>query len=235
MGSTVASRILLVEDERDLAQPVLRNLEEDGFQVGYAPDGASARREFENHWDLVILDLMLPDIPGESLLVYLRQRVDYPNVLVLTAKSSLAEKITLFQIGCDDYLTKPFMYDELLVRIQALLRRPPRANAEDCRYQDLELDFAEMRLKAGNVSVVLTPKEAAICRLLMNQPERVVPRREILHGVWGLKEEPDSNFIGVHVFHLRKKFARLGRDDWFRTVRAAGFVLSNPEAAANET
>lgn len=234
MASTVvASRILLIEDHADLAAPVLRNLREDGFDVRYAPDGESARRLLDSHWDLVILDLMLPDIPGESILTYLRQRVTYPNVLILTAKSGLPEKLALFRLGCDDYLTKPFIYEELLERVRALLRRAPRVVSDEYRYADLELSPDSFRLSSGDASVVLTPKEAAICRILMAQSERIVSRKEILQGVWGLKEEPTSNFIGVHIFNLRKKFAQLGREDWFQTVRASGFVLSNPEAASH--
>ena len=116
------------------------------------------------------------------------------------------------------------------MRVKALLRRSQHAVQDNCTYEDLVLDPATYELHAGHESVVLTPKEAAICKLLMSDPGRVVTRKEILHGVWGLKDEPLSNPLGVHVFHLRKKFAQLGREDWFQTLRAAGFVVKKPEA-----
>lgn len=225
------ARILLIEDHHDLAEPTIKSLREDGFEVGHAPDGQSARRLLEEHWDIVLLDLMLPDISGESLLTYLRQRPTYPNVLVLTAKTGLEDKLALFRLGCDDFLTKPFVYDELLERIRALLRRAPRT-ADVLQYADLKLDPQTFRLSSAETEVLLTPKESAICRLLMTQPEVVVSRRDILHGVWGLPHDSDSNFIGVHTFNLRKKFAQLGRGEWFQTVRSSGYVIRSPEHPA---
>lgn len=225
------SRILFIEDEVDLADPVIRSLREDGFEVKHAINGEAARRLLNDHFDLVILDLVLPDMPGESILTYLRQQPSYPNVLVLTAKTGVDEKIHLFKMGCDDYLTKPYIYEELVERVRALLRRPPRIAHTESRYRDLELDVERFSLSSPDRSVILTPKEAAICRILMDQAEEIVPRKVILQGVWGLKEEPISNYIGVHVFNLRNKFGVLGRADWFQTVRASGFLLSDPGTA----
>lgn len=224
-----APKILVVEDELDLAEPLVEGLVGQGFHVRLAATGEDARRALDEHWDLVILDLMLPDISGESLLSYMKQKPDYPAVLVLTAKSGLQDKLGLFRQGCDDYITKPYIFEELLERARALLRRSQRVLPAPCSYEDLVLDPEKFRfsLKSGD-SVQLTPKEAAILRLLMARPGHTVSRKEILSGVWGLKEEPSSNFIGVHIFNLRKKFAHLGREDWFQTLRSAGFMVSRP-------
>jgi DNA-binding response OmpR family regulator len=223
------ARILLVEDEADLAEPVREGLADEGFHVDVAPDGATARRLLDRPWDLIVLDLNLPDIPGESLLSYLRQQPAYPAVLILTARNNIQDKLALFRQGCDDYLTKPFVFEELLVRVRALLRRGShRPLASDFQYEDIILDPEGHRLTAGEKEISLTPKESAICRLLLTEPGRIVSRREILQGVWGLKDEPDSNLIGVHMFHLKKKLGQLGRDSWLQTVRMAGFVLTKP-------
>lgn len=220
----------MVEDEKDLGEPLALGLREEGFQVEWKATGRDAMRTLDSEtFDLVILDLMLPDINGEAILNYLKQRVDCPPVLMLTARTLLADKLAMFRKGCDDYLTKPVIFEELLERVRALLRRTQRSpQASRYQYRDLTLDQETFRLSAGEESVTLTPKEAAICRLLMNEPEKVVSRREILQGVWGLKEEPLSNLVGIHVFKLRKKFAAVGREDWFQTVRSSGFLLCEP-------
>lgn len=221
--------ILLVEDEKDLAEPLSRGLREEGFIVGWALNGVAARRELEKHWDVVLLDLMLPDMPGESLLQYLKQRPNCPPVLVLTAKSQMSDKLSLFRLGCDDYLTKPFVFEELLERVRALLRRAPRIIPEACSYGGLTLDPKTHQLTAGSLSVELTPKEASLCRLLLSAPGEVISRQEMLQQVWGLTQEPPSNVIGIHIFNLRKKMGQVGYGDWFQTVRASGFVFASPE------
>lgn len=218
----------MIEDEPDLAEVTIRGLEEEGFSVAWANRGETARRFLDQNWDLVLLDLMLPDMSGEGLLNYIKQRQDPPPVLVLTAKANLNDKLTLFRQGCDDYLTKPFAFEELLVRIHALLRRSQKIAGDVFQYQDLTLDNSQYRLTAGGDGVGLTPKEAAICRLLLSHAGKVVSRKAILEGVWGLKEEPTSNLVGIHVFKLRRKLEQLGRGPWFRTVRAAGFMIAEP-------
>lgn len=225
----MGSRILLVEDEMDLAKPIQSALEEEGFEVGWAQTGESARRLFDQPWDVIVLDLGLPDISGESLLNYLKQRPNPTRILVLSASGSVQTKVSMFQLGCDDYLTKPCAFEELLVRIRALQRRGNAIADTSYRYGDLTFDHAAMVLQAGKRSVQLTPKESAICRLLMSNPEAVLSRKDILHGVWALKSESTSNLVGIHVFKLRRKFEQLGRAEWFQTVRFEGFRLCEPE------
>lgn len=222
------AKILLVEDEADIAEPIVVGLREEGFQVEWVPTGQKAMQRLVDFWDLLILDLNLPDLAGESILSNLKQLPDYPAVLVLTARGALDDKLALFRQGCDDYLTKPFIFEELVERIRALLRRSQRVLSSSSKYRDLELDPTTHCLRTPKSQVLLTPKESAIVQLLIKNSERVVSRKELLHHVWGIKEEPDTNFIGVHLFNLRKKLGEIARDEWLRTVRSSGFVLCEP-------
>lgn len=226
----MASKILIVEDESDISGPLAANLEEDGFQVAVAETVQVARQLSVDHWDLVILDLMLPDLSGETFLNYLKQQPDYPSVLILTARGTVQDKLSLFRQGCDDYLTKPFLYEELLERVRALLRRSQRVKTEIMQFEDIQLDPATFRLEIGKSHTLLTPKEASILKIFFSSPGKVISRKEILENVWGLREEPDTNFIGVHLFNLRKKLTELGLGAWLQTVRSSGFIFSNPES-----
>jgi len=221
-------RILIVEDAPDVARLLEQGLTEEGFEAKIAPNGRVALREAENGWDIIILDLTLPDVSGETIMSFLAQRLDHPPVLVLTARGQLEDKLSLFRQGCDDYLTKPFAFEELLHRVKALLRRSPKSVPEQCRYEDMELEPTTHLLSVGERKIALTPKEFNICRLLMSSPGRVVSRKELLQGVWGLTHEPPTNFIEVHLANLRKKLGQVERDGWLQTVRAAGFLLEKP-------
>ena len=223
-------RILVVEDAAEVAKLLARGFEEEGFEVSIAPNGEIALRRFQEFWDLIILDLMLPDVTGEMLLGFLAQKADRPPVLILSARSTLDDKLTLFRQGCDDYLTKPFAFEELLERGRALLRRPPRTVPEECKYEDMQLESETHELSVGAQKVPLTPKEFAICRKLMLNPGHIVSRRELLQSVWGLAHEPKTNFIEVHLANLRKKLGLVDRDSWLQTVRQSGIMLAKPEA-----
>lgn len=219
-------KILIVEDEKDLAEPLAKGLEEEGFKVEIAPDGQTAIRKLNDAWDLVVLDLMLPDMSGESIVNYLKQQPDYPPILILTARSGVEAKLALFRQGCDDYLTKPVIFEELVERIRALLRRSHRVTSGTQGYKDLVLDPQTHLLTCEGGSVLLTPKEATVLRFFLSNAERIVSRKELLHNVWGLKTEPDTNFIGVHMFNLRKKLSEVKRENWLQTIRSSGFILS---------
>ncbi len=226
-------RILLIEDEADIADSIVDGLEHEGYEVVWAPDGLTARRLFDQPWNLVILDLMLPDLPGEALMRLLAEKLDHPSVLVLTAKGHVADKLTLFRHGCDDYLTKPFLFEELLARVEALLRRPPRVQARTWKYEDLELIQESNTLKAGEESVGLTPKETALLRLFLENTGRVITRKEILASVWGLNQEPSANYVGIHLFKLRKKLTELHHEDWLTTVKYSGYSFGSPKTEAS--
>lgn len=227
-------RVLLVDDERDLADPILSGLGDLGFETGYAEDGTQAIRLLEQIWDVLILDLMLPDIDGESILQFSRRTRPAPCVLVLSARTTISDKLSLFRLGCDDYISKPFSLEELFERVLALVRRkqgfdlrPQLIQPE----QDMELDTSLSTFRYKKKKVPLTPKEAAILQMLLTHPGKVVHRREILHSVWGLKVEPDTNFIGVHFSNLRRKLAKAGCADSLETIRSSGFRFTLPHDA----
>lgn len=219
-------KILIVEDEANLAEPIRVGLSEEGYSAEIAPTGQAAMRRLTESWDLIILDLMLPDMTGEAILNNLKQLPDYPPVLVLTARSGLEDKLSLFRQGCDDYLTKPFIFEEFVERVRALLRRRQRVIADNTSYGDMKLNPSTHRVESAQGTVMLSPKEVSILRFFMSAPEKIVSRRELLHNVWGLKEEPETNFIGVHMFNLRKKLNEIERGNWLQTVRNTGFILS---------
>lgn len=221
----MARRILIVEDEIDFAEPIRLGLSEDGYEVEIATSGRAALLKLEQDWDLIILDLMLPDMSGETVLNNLKQRTDYPPVLVLTARSALDDKLALFRQGCDDYLTKPVIFEELIHRVHALLRRSHRVTREAAAFGDIQLNFETGKVVSPDGEIMLTPKEATILRFFFENAGKVLTRKEILQNVWGLKEEPETNFIGVHIFNLRKKLSGIKRDKWLQTIRNSGFML----------
>lgn len=219
-------KILLVEDEKDLADPLKEGLCEEGFQVEIAATGQIAIHKLAEHWDLVILDLMLPDMPGESIVHYLRQKPDYPPILILTARSSLEDKVTLFRQGCDDYLTKPVIFEELVGHVRALLRRSHRVTVDKLSYEDISLDPQTFILSSNSKSVLLTPKEAALMRFFLTNSNRVISRKELIQNIWGTKEEPETDFFAVHLSKLRKKLSEINREIWLRTIRGSGVLFS---------
>lgn len=222
----VAKRILIVEDEADLSEPLMKGLTEEGYIAEVASTGEMAIRMLSENWDLVILDLMLPDMGGEVIVNYLRQQPDYPPILVLTARSGTEAKLALFRLGCDDYLIKPVIFEELVERIRALMRRSHRVDIAPLKYKDLVLDPHTFLLSCDTGSIMLTPKEATLMRFFLANAERLVSRKELLQNIWGMKSEVDTNFIGVHIYNLRRKLSDIGRDSWLQTVRSAGFILS---------
>lgn len=220
--------VLIVEDEADLAEPLADGLRMEGFAPTIAATGSKALRLLDLHpWKLIVLDLVLPDMPGESVLAFARAQPYRPLSLVLTARGTTHDKLSLFRLGCDDYLTKPYVFEELSERLKALLRRSHRPALETLHYKGLTLDPANFTASSDGLTVPLTPKEFNVLKLLIENAEHVVSRHDLLHGVWGLEREPDTNFIGVHLFNLRKKMTQIHRGDWLRTVRNSGFRLSD--------
>lgn len=223
-------KLLIIEDSRELSSLLQRGLAEEGYLVEVAASGAVAFRRLEEYWDLVILDLMLPDVSGEVILEFIHRELDSPRVLVLTARDHIADKVSLFEKGCDDYLTKPFDFNELLGRVRALLRRSTRPRPDNLEYEGLTLDPLTNRVSVGSSEIALTPKEFAILRQLVKQPGQIISRKELLCSVWGLTGEQSTNFFEVHLANLRKKLGRIDREKWLHTVRATGVSLSRPEA-----
>jgi DNA-binding response OmpR family regulator len=221
-----AVRILVVEDEKKLSELVARALRQESYAVDVADDGTQGWELAEAYdYDLLILDLMLPGLPGEELLRRVRRRNQQVPILILTARDATQEKVSNFEAGADDYLTKPFAFAELVMRVKALLRRGPVARSSVLRVADLELDRLTQQVRRAGKRIELTPKEFALLEYLASSPGRVFSRTMIIEHVWDQSFEGLTNIVDVYVRHLRAKV-----DDPFplkliRTVRGVGYGL----------
>jgi DNA-binding response OmpR family regulator len=219
-------RILVTEDEPRILAFVTRALEAEGFATDRAGDGAEAldllRRE---HYDLVVLDLLLPRIDGLEVLRTLRHLDPELPVLILSARSDLQTKLRGFELGADDYVHKPFALDELLARVRARMRRPRAADsdARTVRAGPLLLDLGRRRAQVGGVAAELTQREFGLLLHLAEHAGEVVSRERLLADVWGYCFDPGSNVVDVCVRRIRKK---LGPDAPIQTVRSVGYSLA---------
>jgi|SRR5262245_33489436 len=223
-------RLLLVEDEEKVAAFIVRGLEAERFAVDVSPDGRSAIELSKAYqYDLVILDLMLPKISGTEVLRQIRQNDSHVPVLVLTARDALGEKVEHFELGADDYLTKPFAFAELLVRVKALLRRGAVSRPNVLRVADLELDRLSQQVKRAGRRVELTGKEYALLEYLMLNAGRVLSRTMIIEHVWDQSFDGATNIVDVYVRHLRYKVDEGHERKLIRTVRGVGYAISDEE------
>jgi two-component system OmpR family response regulator len=220
-------RVLIVEDDVTIARFVARGLAEEGFTVDTAHDGRTAFTiATAEHFDLAIVDLMLPEIDGLSLIEQLRAHGITMPVLILTAKRSLDERVEGLQRGGDDYLTKPFAFPELLARVQALLRRAGgRPESARLVVGDLSLDRLRRVVERQGRPIELRAREFAVLELLMRHAGQVVSKTMILSQVWGYNFDPGSNVVDVAVFRLREKVDKGFDTPMIFTVRGAGYVL----------
>lgn len=225
-------RLLIVEDDRKLAQFVARGLRADGFAVDLAADGREGRGYIDSYqYDLLILDLMLPLISGSELLRLVRRSNPTLPVLVLTARDATEDKVKHFEAGADDYLTKPFDFGELAVRVKSLLRRTPVERTDVILVSNLELNRLTHQVRRGGQSIELTSKEYALLEYLLSSPSRVFTRSMILEHVWDQSFEGVTNIVDVYVRHLRRKV-----DDPFpvkliHTVRGVGYYVRETQLA----
>jgi len=226
----MAERILVIEDEERIAQFVKRGLIYEGYRVDVAYDGPGglqlAREQLP---DLVILDWMLPGLDGLEVCRRLRAASDVP-ILMLTAKEDVQDRVTGLDAGADDYLVKPFDFDELLARIRALFRRAaPSSRPEVLRFADLTLDTGTHRAQRSDRYIGLTAKEYELLELFMRNPRRVLTREMIFDRVWGYDFGGESNIIEVYVRYLRQKTEEKGEPRIIHTVRGVGYVLREDE------
>lgn len=226
-------RVLLIEDEKKVADVVARGLRAERYAVDVAYDGeAGWHRASDCDYDVIILDLMLPGLSGVEVLKRLRKQDVKSAVLVLTARDATADKVDLFEAGADDYLTKPFAFAELRSRVLALLRRPPTSRTHVLRAADLELDRLTQQVKRAGKRIELTSKEYALLEYMLAHTGRVLTRTMILEHVWDESFEGLTNIVDVYVRHLREKVDLAHPLKLIRTVRGAGYSLSEEGEAA---
>lgn len=231
LGYTLAVRILVVEDERRLAQIIKRGLVEGGYAVDLAFDGEEGKFLAESEdYDLIILDLMLPKIDGLEICRKLRSDGIKTPILILTAKTTLDDKVAGLNSGADDYLTKPFAFLELSARVAALIRRSQRAPSAQLTVADLVLDPTKHLVKRSGRQIKLTPKEFSILELLLSRKDEVVSRTVITEHVWDYNFDGMSNVVDVFVASLRKKIVDAGKNKIIQTVHGVGYRI----AAENE-
>jgi two-component system, OmpR family, response regulator len=219
-------RILVIEDEASMARLLQRGLEEEGYAVDVAGEGAEALwLAAETPYDVILLDLMLPDADGVEICRRLREKGVWAPVIMVTARDAIEDHVRGLDVGADDYLTKPFSFAELLARIRALLRRPPIERPTILAVGDLFLDPGTRQVWRGDAPIDVTTKEFALLEYFMRNPEQVLSRTRIIEHVWDFAYEGDSNVVDVYVRYLREKIDRpFGRQS-LQTIRGAGYRL----------
>jgi DNA-binding response OmpR family regulator len=225
-------RILLLEDEPKVSALVKRGLTAERYAVDISADGREGLEYAEAYpYDLILLDLMLPSLSGVEVLQRIRRTNQYVPILVLTARDSVDDKVKLFEIGADDYLTKPFAFAELLVRVKALLRRGPVNRSSTLRIGELELDRLTQQVKHHGKRIDLTAKEYSLLEYLMQNPDRVLSRNMIIEHVWDQSFDGITNIVDVYVRHLRSKIDEGTEARMIRTVRGTGYMIRSENAA----
>jgi DNA-binding response OmpR family regulator len=226
-------RILLVEDDKRMAGALTRGLMEEGYAVDHAATGGEGRLlATTRHFDLVILDRMLPEVSGDQLLAEWRRKGMNTPILMLTALDAVADRVTGLRAGADDYLIKPFAFDELLARLESLARRaaPDTARGPVLRVGELELDPETGKLSSGDEAVTLSAQEFRLMEFFMRHPGQIMTRTAIADGCWQEPEEITDNAVEAQVKNLRKRIAAVSPRPWLQTRRGLGYVLeANPE------
>ena len=221
-------RILLVEDELDIRSFVGASLHDAGYEVHTAEDAKTAALLATRHvYHGLIIDLGLPDQDGIDLILQLRKLGVSSPVLILSARRSVDDRVKGLELGGDDYLTKPFAVAELLARLRNLLKRnsPPADDPTRIRIRDLELDILRRRATRGDEVLNLSPQEFVLLEYLCRHAGRVVTRSMLLTEVWGMRIQPDTNVVDVHIYRLRSKIDTEGREPLIKTLRGIGYVL----------
>ena len=224
------ANICLVEDEQKVAAFICKGLEEHGYKVKIARDGASARHLLPaGDFDLLILDVMLPDINGIELCRQIRHSDTQTPILMLTALDQVQNKVSGLKAGADDYLVKPFHFSELLARIEALLRRQNTNTPEEhvLEFEDLKLDTWSNVAERGGKQIALTAKEFTLLELFMRHPNKVLSREYIAEQVWKIDFDTGTNFIDVYVNYLRNKVEKGFKNKLIHTAIGMGYILKN--------
>jgi heavy metal response regulator len=221
-------KILVVEDEERVAQFIQKGLKEEGHAIDVAYDGEDGGFLAEvNDYDLIILDLMLPKKNGLQTCKEIRDHGVNTPVLMLTARDSVEDKVRGLDAGADDYLAKPFAFEELLARVRALLRRQSESKTPTLQIADLELDPMSRQVTRSGKAIRLTTKEYALLEYLMRNQKKMLSRTLIGEHVWDMNFDPESNVIDVYVSHLRTKVDKGFEPALIHTVRGSGYILSD--------
>ena len=223
-------KIFIIEDETSIIQLVQHNLEKEGFVVSSSTNGNDGLKELKKFEpNLLLLDWMLPDLSGIDVCKSLRRDKNYKNlpIIMLTAKGEEEDKVKGLESGVDDYITKPFGFNELMARIKALLRRSdPKTVSDDLIFEDLKLDRTEKRVFRDDNEIHLGPTEFRLLEFFLLNPKRVFSRDQILESVWPNNINVESRTIDVHIRRLRQSINLSGKKELVRTVRSAGYSLS---------
>lgn len=224
-------RVLLIEDHKPMLRAIKQGLEEEGFAVDAAADGEEGNYKAQTaNYDIIILDLMLPKIDGLTLLQQWRRNGLTCHVLVLTARGTIEDKVKGLDLGADDYLTKPFQWEELLARLRALIRRTHQAKDPVLRILDLEIDTASRTVKRAGQGIHLTPREYALLQFLAYHRGKVVTRSMIWEHLYDEHDENTSNVVDVYIRYLRQKIDKKGFDPPLILTRwGEGYMMRGDE------
>jgi two-component system, OmpR family, copper resistance phosphate regulon response regulator CusR len=221
-------RVLVVEDERRIADFIVRGLKEERFAVDVAYDGEEGMYLAEiNPYDVIILDIMLPKQDGISMCRQLRAKKNKTPILILTARNAVKDKVDGLNVGADDYLTKPFSFEELIARVRVLMRRSHEDKTPILKVGDLELNQLKHEVKRAGKPIVLTAKEYMLLQYLMLNANQVISRPMISEHVWNEEFDSMTNVIDVHITYLRQKVDKGFKNKLIRTVRGAGYILED--------
>ena len=234
-GGIMDKRVLLVEDDASLARSIVNGLSDEGFAVAHAADGDAAREALRaGDWDLVILDWWLPGPDGLEVLKGHRRMGGTTPVLFLTARDAVSDRVRGLDGGADDYLCKPFAFEELLARARALIRRGRPSELMTLAYRDVRVDLAAHKAERAGRPLDLSAKELALLIVFLRHPGRLLTRPEIYERVWKEPYDVESNTLGVHIMELRRKLEALG-GRLIHTVRGHGYLFrESPVADAEE-
>lgn len=219
-------KILVVEDDKHVAGFLEMGLREDGYAVDVAHDGEDgSMKAFVYDYDLIVLDLMLPKKNGYELAAELRREGRSVPILILTARDATDDIVRGLDLGADDYLTKPFAFEEFLARARALIRRGGAKHTEFLQRGDIKLDRLKHKAWRGDRELKLTPREFQLLEHFILKPEQVIRRTELLEKVWDLQFDPGSNVVDVHIGNLRRKLTLQGESQVIETIWGVGFML----------
>ncbi len=225
-------QVLIVEDEPKVAKFIQRGLAAEGFQGDIAPNGPEALRMASEHtYDVITVDLMLPGVDGYSVIENLRKKNTSSGILILSAKDTLEDKLHGFKVGSDDYLPKPFAFEELLARINALIRRQESVltPATQLSFEDLSIDLTSRQVRRGKRVIELTNTEFRLLEYLMRNVNTPCSRAKIAANVWNEHFDRETNIVDVYMMYLRKKVDAYNEPPYIHTVRGIGYVLKSSD------